>query len=171
MTERPSMSAIYAALAADSGRNDLIFNDVLNSLEARRSPIVLTERKDHLEYLQQRFSRFARNLVVFRGGMSAKDRKAAHAALKVGDGEERLILATGRYVGEGFDDARLDALFLTMPIAWKGTLAQYVGRLHRQHDGKKDVLVVDYVDSSVPVLSRMAAKRRVGYRALGYVME
>ena len=171
MTERPSMSAIYAALAADSGRNDLIFDDVLNSLEARRSPIVLTERKDHLEYLQQRFSRFARNLVVFRGGMSAKDRKAAHAALKVGDGEERLILATGRYVGEGFDDARLDALFLTMPIAWKGTLAQYVGRLHRQHDGKKDVLVVDYVDSSVPVLSRMAAKRRVGYRALGYVME
>ena len=72
---------------------------------------------------------------------------------------------------EGFDDARLDTLFLTMPIAWKGTLAQYVGRLHRRHDDKKDVLVVDYVDSSVPVLARMAAKRRTGYRALGYVME
>ena len=171
MTERPSMSAIYSALAEDSSRNDLIFDDVLQSLEARRSPIVLTERKDHLEYLQQRFSRFARNVVVLRGGMSAKDRKAAHVALKVDDGEERLILAIGRYIGEGFDDARLDTLFLTMPIAWKGTLAQYVGRLHRQHDGKKDVLVVDYVDRSVPVLSKMAAKRRVGYRALGYVME
>ncbi len=171
MTERPSMPAIYAALAADSSRNDLIFDDVLQSLEARRSPIVLTERKDHVEYLQQRFSRFARNVVVLRGGMSAKDRKAAHVALKVDDGEERLILAIGRYIGEGFDDARLDTLFLTMPIAWKGTLAQYVGRLHRQHDGKKDVLVVDYVDRSVPVLSKMAAKRRVGYRALGYVME
>lgn len=171
MTERPSMPAIYSALAEDSSRNDLIFDDVLQSLEARRSPIVLTERKDHLEYLQQRFSRFARNVVVLRGGMSAKDRKAAHAALKVDDGEERLILAIGRYIGEGFDGARLDTLFLTMPIAWKGTLAQYVGRLHRQHDGKKDVLVVDYVDSSVPVLSKMAAKRRVGYRALGYVME
>jgi superfamily II DNA or RNA helicase len=171
MTARPSMPAIYAALAEDEARNDLIFDDVLKSLEAKRSPIVLTERKDHLDYLQKRFSRFARNIVVLRGGMSAKDRKAAQAALSVADDEERLILATGRYIGEGFDDARLDTLFLTMPIAWKGTLAQYVGRLHRRHDDKKDVLVVDYVDSAVPVLARMAAKRRTGYRALGYVME
>lgn len=171
MAERPSMPAIYAALADDVDRNDQIFDDVLKSLEAKRSPIVLTERKDHLDYLHQRFSKFAKNLVVLRGGMSAKDRKAAAAALNVADHEERLILATGRYIGEGFDDPRLDTLFLTMPIAWKGTLAQYVGRLHRQHDGKKDVLVVDYVDSAVPVLGRMAAKRRSGYRALGYVME
>ena len=171
MAERPSMPAIYAALAEDKARNDLIFDDVLKSLEAKRSPIVLTERKDHLEYLQQRFSKFAQNIVVLRGGMSAKERKAAHAALNVADEKERLILATGRYIGEGFDDARLDTLFLTMPIAWKGTLAQYVGRLHRRHNDKKDVLVVDYVDSSVPVLARMAAKRRTGYRALGYVME
>ena len=171
MAERPSMPAIYAALAVDSGRNDMIFDDVLRSLEAKRSPIVLTERKDHLEYLQERFSRFAKNLVVLRGGMSAKDRKAATAALNVANDEERLILAIGRYIGEGFDDTRLDTLFLTMPIAWKGTLAQYVGRLHRQHEGKKDVLVVDYVDSTVPVLARMAAKRRTGYRVLGYVME
>ncbi len=171
MAERPSMPAIYAALADDAGRNDQIFDDVLKSLEAKRSPIVLTERKDHLDYLQQRFSKFAKNLVVLRGGMSAKDRRSAAAALNVPDDEERLILATGRYIGEGFDDPRLDTLFLTMPIAWKGTLAQYVGRLHRQHDGKKDVLVVDYVDSAVPVLARMAAKRRTGYRALGYVME
>ena len=171
MAERPSMPAIYSALAEDSARNDLIFDDVLKSLEAKRSPIVLTERKDHLEYLQQRFSRFAKNIVVLRGGMSAKDQKAAQAALRVDDDEERLILATGRYIGEGFDDARLDTLFLTMPIAWKGTLAQYVGRLHRQHNVKTDVLVVDYVDSAVPVLARMAAKRRTGYRALGYVLE
>ncbi len=171
MAERPSMPAIYTALAEDEARNDLIFDDVLKSLEAKRSPIVLTERKDHLQYLQERFSRFAKNIVVLRGGMSAKDRKAAQAALNVDDDEERLILATGRYIGEGFDDARLDTLFLTMPIAWKGTLAQYVGRLHRQHNKKTDVLVVDYVDSAVPVLARMAAKRRTGYRALGYVME
>jgi superfamily II DNA or RNA helicase len=169
--ERPSMPAIYAALAKDQGRNDLIFDDVLKSLEAKRSPILLTERKDHLDYLQQKFSPFVKNLVVLRGGMSAKDRKQANSALNVADDDERLILAIGRYIGEGFDDARLDTLFLTMPIAWKGTLAQYVGRLHRQHDGKRDVLVVDYVDSTVPVLARMAAKRRVGYRALGYVIE
>ncbi len=170
-TERPSMPAIYAALAQDVARNDLIFDDVLKSLEAKRSPIVLTERKDHLDYLQKRFSPFVRNLVVLRGGMSAKDRKTAGVALNVSDSDERLILATGRYIGEGFDDSRLDTLFLTMPIAWKGTLAQYVGRLHREHDGKKDVVVVDYVDRTVPVLARMAAKRRTGYRALGYVIE
>ena len=89
----------------------------------------------------------------------------------VPDDQERLILATGRYIGEGFDDSRLDTLFLTMPISWRGTLAQYVGRLHRQRDGKSDVLVVDYVDANVPVLSRMAVKRRAGYRTLGYGFE
>ena len=169
--ERPPIPAIYAALAQDSIRNDLIFDDVLKSLEAKRSPIVITERKDHLDYLRQRFAPFVKNLVVLRGGMSAKDRKQADTALNVADDDERLILATGRYIGEGFDDARLDTLFLTMPIAWKGTLAQYVGRLHRQHGGKKDVLVVDYVDETVPVLARMAAKRRAGYGALGYMIE
>jgi superfamily II DNA or RNA helicase len=170
-SERPAMPAIYAALASDEPRNDLIFGDVLKALEEKRSPIVLTERKDHLDYLQSRFSRFVRNLAVLRGGMSAAERKASEAALRVPDDQERLILATGRYIGEGFDDHRLDTLFLTMPISWKGTLAQYVGRLHRQHVGKTDVLVVDYVDDSVPVLARMAAKRRAGYRALGYVLE
>jgi len=171
MTDRPPISDVYSALAQDERRNDLIFDDVLLALEAKRSPIVLTERKDHLDYLQGRFSSFVKNIAVLRGGMSAADRRTAEAALNVSDGEERLIIATGRYIGEGFDDARLDTLFLTMPISWKGTLAQYVGRLHRQHDGKTDVLVVDYVDASTPVLSRMAAKRRSGYRALGYTVE
>lgn len=165
------MPAIYAAIARDELRNNLIFDDVLRALEAKRSPIVLTERRDHLEYLKGRFSRFVRNLVVLRGGMSAAERKASDAALRVADDQERLILATGRYIGEGFDDPRLDTLFLTMPISWKGTLAQYVGRLHRQHADKTKVLVVDYVDDLVPILARMAAKRRTGYRALGYTVE
>ncbi|SFG38732.1 hypothetical protein SAMN05518801_12133 [Novosphingobium sp. CF614] len=169
--DRPSMPAVYAALAQDEPRNDLIFDDVLKALEAKRSPVVLTERRDHLDYLQRRFSRFVRNLVVLRGGMSVTERNASEAALRVSNDEERLILATGRYIGEGFDDQRLDTLFLTMPISWKGTLAQYVGRLHRQHAGKTEVLVVDYVDETVPMLARMAAKRRTGYRALGYTIE
>lgn len=170
-SDRPSMPAVYAAIAQDEPRNNLIFDDVLKALEAKRSPIVLTERRDHLEYLQDRFSRFVRNLVVLRGGMSASERKVAETALRVADDQERLILATGRYIGEGFDDQRLDTLFLTMPISWKGTLAQYVGRLHRQHAAKTEVLVVDYVDELVPVLARMVAKRRAGYRALGYTLE
>jgi superfamily II DNA or RNA helicase len=85
-------------------------------------------------------------------------------------GRERLILATGRFVGEGFDDSRLDTLFLALPVSWKGTLVQYAGRLHRQHPGKKEVLIYDYVDAKVPMLYRMFEKRRRGYRAMGYEM-
>jgi superfamily II DNA or RNA helicase len=112
-----------------------------------------------------------KNIALLCGGLSPKDRKLAEAALAVPEEEERLVIATGRYIGEGFDDARLDILFLTMPISWKGILAQYVGRLHRQHARKQDVLVYDYVDTGVPVLARMAIKRRIGYRNLGYSFE
>jgi superfamily II DNA or RNA helicase len=80
----------------------------------------------------------------------------------------RVVLATGRYAGEGFDDGRLDTLLLAMPIAWKGTVVQYVGRLHRAHPGKHEALVYDYVDAHLPVLRRMFAKRLKVYRALGY---
>ena len=82
--------------------------------------------------------------------------------------EERLLLATGRYIGEGFDDACLDTLFLALPVSWKGTLVQYAGRLHRLHPGKREVRIVDYVDSKVPMLARMFERRRIGYRAMGY---
>jgi len=106
---------------------------------------------------------------VLRGGQSEKQRSDIAARLAaIPQTEERVIVATGRYLGEGFDDSRLDTLFLTMPIAWKGTLAQYAGRLHRLHDAKREVIIYDYVDMSVPVLARMAAKRRVGYQTIGY---
>ena len=163
-----SMPAIFAALAKDEKRNTLIIDDVLASLEAGRNPLVLTERRDHLDYLARTFKGAARNIVVMRGGMGASERRSAEAALHVAEGEERLLLATGRYLGEGFDDERLDTLFLAMPISWKGTLAQYVGRLHRDHAGKRDVEVYDYVDAEVPVLARMASRRQAGYRAQGY---
>ena len=77
-------------------------------------------------------------------------------------------MATGRYLGEGFDDARLDTLFLTMPISWRGTLAQYAGRLHRLHAAKREVVIYDYVDADEPMLAKMAGRREAGYRALGY---
>jgi len=102
--------------------------------------------------------------------MKASERHAVNAALRDDASRPRIILSTGRYLGEGFDDARLDALFLAVPIAWKGTLAQYVGRLHRDYNGKRDVVVYDYVDGLVPVLARMSAKRQAGYRALGYTI-
>ncbi len=170
--ERPLIQQIYAALAHDEERNDMIFDDVLTALEAGRSPLLLTERKEHAGDLALRLGRFARNVLLLRGGMGATQRREIMRRLEeIPDGEERVLVATGRYVGEGFDDARLDTLFLTMPVSWKGTLAQYVGRLHRLHPEKREVLVYDYLDDQVPALRRMGAKRIKGYESLGYTVE
>jgi superfamily II DNA or RNA helicase len=122
-----------------------------------------------LRVLRASFLGDAADVIVLRGGMRTPERRAARAALGEVGARARVVLSTGRYLGEGFDDARLDALFLAMPIAWRGTLAQYVGRLHREHAGKHDVVVYDDVDGLVPVLARMSEKRQAGYRALGYV--
>jgi superfamily II DNA or RNA helicase len=166
---RISIQDLYGALARDAARNDLIFDDVVAALEAGRSPLVITERKDHLEMLAERLSKFCKNMIVLKGGMSRRGSKAAIAAIEAcGEDDERLLLATGRYLGEGFDDARLDTLFLTLPISWRGTLSQYAGRLSRLYAGKKEVTIYDYVDAQEPMLARMAAKRAVGYRSLGY---
>ena len=101
--------------------------------------------------------------------MGKKQRRSiAEALASVPEHEPRVILATGSYIGEGFDDARLDTLFLAMPISWKGTLIQYSGRLHRRHPAKTEVRVYDYVDREVPVLLRMFEKRLSTYRAIGY---
>ena len=110
--------------------------------------------------------------VIGKGGMGKKQRRETAASLAlVPEHESRVILATGSYIGEGFDDARLDTLFLAMPISWKGTLQQYVGRLHRLHDNKRFVQVYDYVDNYVPMLARMYERRLKGYGAIGYLIE
>jgi superfamily II DNA or RNA helicase len=167
--EKVGIQEIYRALAADQGRNDLILDDVIRAIDHGRSPILLTERRDHLEFLAEKLRGFVLHLVVLQGGMAGKKRQELVAKLAdVPDDEERLVLATGRYIGEGFDDARLDTLFLAMPISWKGTLVQYSGRLHRLHPGKSEVRIYDYVDAAVPVLRRMFEKRLRTYRAIGY---
>lgn len=167
-----SIQDVYSMLAADEQRNEMIFNDILESLEQKRSPLVLTERRDHLELLYGKLQRFVKNIVLFHGGMGKKQRKTAMDQMRsTAADEERLILATGRYIGEGFDDARLDALFITLPIAWKGTLQQYAGRLHRRQEGKTNVIIYDYLDQKVPVLERMYKKRVKGYKAMGYKMD
>jgi superfamily II DNA or RNA helicase len=164
------IQGIYAALAADEARNRLILDDVLHALEEGRSPVLLTERRDHLEYFAEQLRGFVRHLVVLQGGMTAKERRELGARLAaVPDEEERLVLATGRYIGEGFDDRRLDTLMLAMPVSWKGTLVQYTGRLHRLHPRKSEVRIFDYVDREVPVLARMFERRLRTYQAIGYV--
>jgi len=168
-TTQPGIQDLYAALAADRKRNEQILNDVIVSLEEGRCPILLTERKDHLAYFAERLQKFARHLVVLHGSMTARGRNAAKDQLAaIPPDKERLLLATGRYIGEGFDDARLDTLFLALPVSWKGTLVQYTGRLHRLHPGKTEVRIYDYVDREVPMLLRMFEKRLRGYRAIGY---
>jgi len=164
-----TIQELYGQLVADEKRNDQIINDVLLAMEEGRSPILLTERKEHLDKLNEQLKGFVRHIVVLRGGRSAKKRRRIEEQLaSIPDDEELLLLATGRYIGEGFDDARLDTLFLALPVSWKGTLVQYAGRLQRLHPGKREVRIIDYVDGKVPMLARIFERRRVGYCAMGY---
>lgn len=164
-----SIQALCRELANDRTRNTMIVRDVSHALAENRVPLILTERRDHLEILADLLRGVSRHVIVMRGGMFAKESRvtAARLSRRAGSGE-RVIVATGRYVGEGFDDARLDTLFLTMPVSWKGTLIQYTGRLHRLHPAKREVRIYDYVDAQVPMLARMFEKRLRGYRSLGY---
>jgi superfamily II DNA or RNA helicase len=163
---------IYAALVDDASRNKMIAGDIVHAIESGRCPLLLTGRTEHLQYFAARLAGVAKHVFVLKGGMGKKQRRETSAALAaVPENESRVILATGSYIGEGFDDARLDTLFLAMPISWKGTLQQYVGRLHRLHDNKRFVQVYDYVDNYVLMLARMYGRRLKGYAAIGYVIE
>jgi superfamily II DNA or RNA helicase len=163
---------IYAALVVDGQRNEMIVSDVVRAVQSGRCPLLLTGRTEHLKSFASALAGVAKHVFVLKGGMGKKQRRAtADALASVPEDETRVILATGSYIGEGFDDARLDTLFLAMPISWKGTLQQYVGRLHRLHDGKQFVQVYDYVDNYVPMLARMYERRLKGYAAIGYVTE
>jgi superfamily II DNA or RNA helicase len=124
-----------------------------------------------LKYFETELAGKMNNVFTLKGGMGNKQRRSiAEAIAAVPECEPRVILATGSYIGEGFDDARLDTLFLAMPISWRGTLQQYVGRLHRLHDAKRVVRVYDYVDSNVLMLARMYARRLKGYDLIGYTI-
>jgi len=164
-----SIQDVYDALARDDERNHMIVEDVISAVKAKRFPVLLTERREHLDSLVSLLSKDIQNVIVMRGGMGKKQRK--QLSEQIGDipaDQPLVIVATGRYLGEGFDEARLDTLFLTLPISWRGTLTQYAGRLHRLSAAKKDVLIYDYVDFEVPMLVRMWTRRRAGYKAMGY---
>lgn len=162
---------LYRELSADENRNRIICDDVVQCVKDGRSPLVLTERKEHLHVLAELLKPHFTHIVILHGGTSVKEsRETQEQMAAIPDGEPRVLLATGRYIGEGFDDSRLDTLFLTLPVSWRGTIAQYVGRLHRLHDGKTEVRVYDYADLNVPMLSRMFDRRCQGYEAVGYTV-
>lgn len=160
---------VFRVLATDSVRTDRISADVVTAYRAGRRIIVLTERTYHLEALQVQIQGDVENLFVLHGRMSRKRRASLIEPLEALAADvPRVLLATGKLVGEGLDHPPLDTLFLALPISWKGTLQQYAGRLHREHATKSDVRIYDYVDTGHPVLMRMWQRRQRGYRAMGY---
>jgi len=166
---RSRFHELYDELVADKARNQLICQDIVEIVREGRSPVVLTERTEHIEQLAELLSPKIRHLIVLRGGMGKKELNSVIARIAdIPKDEERVLLATGRYIGEGFDDARLDTLFLTLPVSWRGTVAQYAGRLHRLYERKHEVRIYDYADLNVPMLARMFDRRCQGYEAIGY---
>ena len=163
---------LYAHIVDNASRNNMIYRDVQEALIGNRTPLILTERKEHAIQIAEHLNDICPHTIVMHGGLSDKARKQTMQRLAdISETEPRVIVATGRYIGEGFDDPRLDTLFLAMPISWHGTLAQYAGRLHRLHHAKKEVIIYDYVDRQIPMLERMAEKRVKGYARLGYAIK
>jgi len=167
--EQIQINDIYTTIMRDEPRMQMIVRDIREAMAQGKSPLVLTERREHLDMLAKCLGEVAGHIIVLHGNMGTKQRREAVARLTaMPEGESRILLSTGKYIGEGFDDSRLDCLFLTMPISWKGTLQQYAGRLHRVHHSKREVVIYDYVDAKMPIAARMFDRRKKGYAAMGY---
>ncbi|MCL1488927.1 MAG: hypothetical protein MH186_14435 [Marinobacter sp.] len=165
--QRPHIASVYRWLAESNARNQGIVQDVVRCAQNQANCLLLTERREHAETLAKLLEAESVSSVVLRGGMRVRERRATDAQLH----EAQVVVATGKFIGEGFDLPRLDTLFLALPIAWKGTLSQYAGRIHRDVDGKQEVTVYDYLDTGLPMLERMFRKREKGYKAMGYQLE
>ncbi len=162
---------IVAELAGDKERNAMIAADVAASVREGRSPVVISERRNHLDIFAALLTGVADHIIVLRGGIGSRKLRSIREELDaIPPGESRILLATGSYLGEGFDDARLDTLFLTLPISWRGRLVQYAGRLHRLCDGKREVRIYDYLDQRVALCAKMFNRRAAGYKDIGYEM-
>lgn len=160
---------VFRHLANDQARTNAIAAEVFDVFQQGRKVLVLTERTEHLDAIQASLADRIQNLFVLHGRMSSKQRMALITQLNAMTSDApRVLLATGKLIGEGFDHPPLDTLVLAMPVSWKGTLQQYAGRLHREHAGKTDVRIIDFVDTGHAALVRMWDKRQRGYRAMGY---
>lgn len=164
-----SIQEFYSGMVLDGLRNDQIIDDVVRAHETGRNSLVLTERTAHVELLAAKLREKIPHVVILTGGKGIKENRNIMAKIaEVPVTAHLTLVATGRYVGEGFDEPRLDTLFLAMPISWRGTLQQYAGRLHRLFEEKKEVQIYDYVDIHVRTLEKMYRKRISGYAAIGY---
>ena len=167
--EKIQISEILNDMCHNVFRNSLIIEDINKCILEGRIPIVLTERIEHLNILKEQLEKLNVPVVIYKGNMGKKKTKEIQETIKKADesNEPRIILATSSSIGEGFDDSRLDTLFLTMPVSWKGRIIQYVGRLHRDHEDKDKVIVYDYLDN-MKVLEKMYNRRLKGYKIAGY---
>lgn len=162
-------TAIAQSLSEDESRNHLIIDDIKKVLGEGRSPIILTGLTSHVDYLAEECRKICPNVIRLVGNDSAKAKRQEMERLKsIPNTEPLVVVATGKYVGEGFDLPRLDTLMLALPVSWKGLIAQYTGRLHRDYPGKSDVRIYDYIDLRVPICDSMYKKRLHGYKAVGY---
>jgi len=169
--KRVEFQTLYQELVEDTTRTRRICEEAVDAVRNGRSPLILTERNVHLDRFEHELASRVDHVVVLRAGIGKKQRRAINERLAaIPRHEGRIILATGKYVGEGFDDPRLDTLFLTLPVSWRGTVAQYAGRLHRLYDGKREVRIYDYADLNVAMLARMFDRRCRGYEAIGYTI-
>lgn len=160
---------VWPQLINDKKRNEMIVKDILDAVAEGRFPIVLTERREHIEILEELLQGSIEYLAVLHGGLRTKRRKEVLSGLnECGNDTRKMLLATGAYIGEGFDDPRLDTLFITMPVSFKGKMVQYAGRLHRSEKDKNEVRIYDYVDHNISVLLRMFEKRLKTYKMMGY---
>lgn len=156
-------------LIENEARNKLILDDVASNLSEGRTPIILTARTAHVDLLAEQCRKICPNVIRLVGNDSAKAKREIMEQLNsVPDDEPLVVVATGKYVGEGFDLSRLDTLMLALPVSWKGLIAQYTGRLHRNHPGKTETRIYDYIDLRVPICDSMYRKRLHGYKAVGY---
>ena len=162
-----SIQDAYQELCENENRNLMIINDIKSCIEMKQNILVLTDRIHHLEFLEKEINKFTQNLLVVHGQLTRKEKLDFREKLS-NQKENVVILATGKYIGEGFDDDRLDTLFLTMPFRWRGTLQQYVGRLNRTHNEKNQIHVYDYADIQVRYFSAMYLERLKGYKKMGY---
>ena len=168
-SEELSIQEIYSELINDEIRNQSIVEDIIECNKNGRNSLVLSGRVAHVKLLSKILLKQIPNVILLTGGMGVKKTKETLENLKsIPKNKPFVVVATGGFIGEGFDEPRLDTLFLTTPIAWKGTLQQYVGRLHRLYESKKEVQVFDYVDIYVWVLEKMYGKRLKGYASMGY---
>ena len=169
LEDRLSIATLYKYLSEDEIRNNLIVEDICKAVNTGRTPIILTNRTAHVSVLAEKLKATIKNVISLTGVGTTKEKREAMQRLQtIPDSEQLVIVATGKYIGEGFDYPRLDTLFLALPISWKGLLTQYAGRLHREYEGKKDVRIYDYIDIHEPICDSMYRKRLKGYAAIGY---